>query len=417
MRLCSYIALVAAVVLVTPRPLAQENPFENPPRFEPTEVLPADLIEGERYNVASPVTNDGFTNHYTIYSDFGTFEAPSDAFARERINEIRAMAKIEEIRRTTSYAEGAKAAGKSSLSAIKKVFTEPVETARSIPPGVKRFFGNVFRMTQGNRGEYEDHVAKELVGFSSAKRRIAFELGVDPYSSNQRLQDMINDLTWTSYAGGMSIEIIKNFVVPAPVSTGLLATDTTANVAEMVRDQSPESLQKINREKLGHIDLSHDTVEALLANPWYSPLRETALANALYDLRLVAGVDRYLRVAVSAESESEAYFFQRNAEMLRGYHWHIAPIERIYMVNRLPFAKSESGSLVTCMAVDYLCWLPESAAAFGHVRDQIPTDVNYDTVELWLTGRASEKTVTQLVLRDITIHHNATEQLIPELNE
>ena len=80
----------------------------------------------------------------------------------------------------------------SSFRGAKNLITHPVDTVTGVPKGVGRLFSRVGEMFGGGRGEQEDSVAKELVGFSRVKRQYAHKLGVDVYSSNKVLQKELN---------------------------------------------------------------------------------------------------------------------------------------------------------------------------------------------------------------------------------
>lgn len=407
------VALIAAAAALG---AAAQESYETPPVLKASDILPADVVKGPNRQFDESVNNDGYTNHFTLTSHYGTFRFEGDHFAYERAREVDAITRIEEVRQTTSYSAGAKAAAESSLNAIKTIVTQPVHTAKAIPSGVKRFFGNVYRMTQGDRGEYEDSYGKEIIGFSSAKRRIAARLAVDPYSSNPRLQEALDDVTWVTYAGGMSVEIFKQVIVPAPVSTGLTVTDTSVAMAEMIKNESPESLLKINRDKLAAIDSTGTMADSLFANPWYSPKRTTLLVDALYELRLVPGVDLYLRTVLWAESEHEAFFHQRNAELLRGYHRNVEPLKAIHVVNTLPVGQTQSDKLALCLTIDHLAWTQETAASLRGVEAALPASFEPSMKELWLTGKASDLSLSNLTAQAWIVRPKAETTLLAGLS-
>ena len=105
---------------------------------------------------------------------------------RMRVQELRALAEIEEIKGGAEFAKAAAQAAKSPLVASKGLITDPVGTVASLPRGAFRVLE---RANEGLRGrkkrtEYEDSVAKSIIGYSMVKRQIAHRLGVDPYTSN-----------------------------------------------------------------------------------------------------------------------------------------------------------------------------------------------------------------------------------------
>jgi len=55
------------------------------------------------------------------------------------------------------------------------------------------FSFRIGEMMEGERGALEDTEAEELVGFSLAKRQVAATVGVDVYSSNAVLQEVMKN--------------------------------------------------------------------------------------------------------------------------------------------------------------------------------------------------------------------------------
>ena len=49
---------------------------------------------------------------------------------------------------------------------------------------------------------------QQLIGYSDKKRKVAIELGVDPYSTNTVLQHELDQIAWASFAGGATFSIL-----------------------------------------------------------------------------------------------------------------------------------------------------------------------------------------------------------------
>src|SRR5687768_5331063 len=98
-----------ALLLATALPLgAQEAPapaFEAPPTIAASDVLPAEMLRGARFTVAERVPTDGWTARFTLRSDFGPFEVGGTELLRTRIAELDAIATLDEIRKTSVFAE------------------------------------------------------------------------------------------------------------------------------------------------------------------------------------------------------------------------------------------------------------------------------------------------------------------------
>ena len=86
--------------------------------------------------------------------------------------------------------------------------TDPVDTASGAVSGVGKLLGRASEaVTGGARSDAEESRAKDLIGFSKTKRDYAYELGVDVYSRNPKLQEALDDIAWTGYAGSISTSV------------------------------------------------------------------------------------------------------------------------------------------------------------------------------------------------------------------
>ena len=84
----------------------------------------------------------------------------------------------------------------------------------------------------------------DLLGVNKAKRRIAKQVGADPYTTNPILGKQLDDLARAAFAGGVSLD------VALAVSTAGVATaiSTTATVSNLVWDKSPAGHSYHQRE-------------------------------------------------------------------------------------------------------------------------------------------------------------------------
>jgi hypothetical protein len=98
----------------------------------------------------------------------------------------------------------------SGLAASRDVIVDPVRAVRELPGGV-RMLAAELRAAAGAVAKGEEGVdvgdsLRNAIGYHKAKRRLARELGGDPYSSNATLQQELDDLVWAVYAGGATID-------------------------------------------------------------------------------------------------------------------------------------------------------------------------------------------------------------------
>ncbi len=76
--------------------LAQE--YEVPSNGRASAILPASMIAGPYHRVREEVVSYGYMYHYTVDSDFGTFEVTGDMALRKLLREIPAIAALSEIK-------------------------------------------------------------------------------------------------------------------------------------------------------------------------------------------------------------------------------------------------------------------------------------------------------------------------------
>ena len=68
--------------------------YESSPVLKASQILPRELVSGLNHRVEERVINDGYQNHYKIYSKFGEYAVVSTAMLRKRVHEIHEMAAI-----------------------------------------------------------------------------------------------------------------------------------------------------------------------------------------------------------------------------------------------------------------------------------------------------------------------------------
>ena len=104
---------------------------------------------------------------------------------------------------------------------------QPVKTVTEVVSGVGLMFERAGDSLFGaKRSDDEDSRFKNLIGFSNYKRDYAYQLGVDVYSRNKILQDRLNEIAWTGFAGGLTVSLAMAAV---PGGAGVAMTAIGAN--------------------------------------------------------------------------------------------------------------------------------------------------------------------------------------------
>ena len=402
------------VLLQLPEVTTPPNGYEMPQVLDARVILPPELLKSENHTVLDEVVPFRYTRHFRITSPYGQFEAYGEDMLRTRVKEILALASLEEITQASAFAEGVKNAALSPFKFVWSLLTDPVETVTGVPQGLWRMMTRVSEMVTGERGNLEDSEGQELIGFSMVKRKLAYKLGVDVYSSNRVLQKKLNQVAWAGYVGNTATRLLT-LPIGGPAGAVLTGTSWSSVTNELVRDNAPEDLRRMNRDKLVAMGVEDSVIEDFLSHPWYSPRHETILVQALTEMEGVKNRGKLLEVAVSAEFEEEALFFQRMAEMMAAYHRGRGVIVEIVEVPKgMVMAYTEDQTLVATVPVARLPWAREVAEAADGVERWASKERQVQRVELWVSGGLSPRASDQFTARGTKIYEQAFAQLNPE---
>jgi hypothetical protein len=401
---CSvFFTLAAAWSAVAGLP-AHAADYEKPPFLKASELLPADLLKGSHHEIEDQVVNDGFMNHFTIRSDFGTFEAKSRALVEIRVREVKGLADLQELSQTEVFVDALGAAGRKTLDSAARVVTDPVGTAKGVSAGVGRMFKRVSLKVEKTADKAADAVeeeggdpqgaagaatavAKDVVGFNSAKRSLARRVGVDPYSTNQVLQKELDRLAWAAFAGEVGIgQTVGRIPLQGEV----------AAVSNMVWDTPPGDLEVANREKLAAMGASKEKVNTWYGNPWYTPTTQTLLVELMRGFDGVEGRAGILTLASKVENDEQAALLLTTLRMLGDYHSSVKPLASIYAGSRLPLGVTEDGTVVVTPGVDHVVWTEQIAGYAGAVTKLLQSDDSLKAADLRIAGTLSDRAGKEL---------------------
>src|SRR5712691_6950126 len=197
----------------TPEPMEvrrAEAVFEELPELNASEILKPELLKGPHFVVRDQVPTGSGMNQFTIDSDFGVFEADGNEMLLQRLKEIDAIARLREVSRTDEFKKSLVAAAKSPLNSAKNIARDPAQAISNVPKGIMKFMGRAKETVKNvgkGGGEGEGKKMKDVIGYSDKKRKIALQMGVDPYSTNTMLQKELDDAAWASWAGGFTFSV------------------------------------------------------------------------------------------------------------------------------------------------------------------------------------------------------------------
>jgi hypothetical protein len=304
-----------------------------------------------------------------IASDYGEFQADGNIMLERRIKEVAAIRALKDVSRTDEYKKALKTAVASPLVVAKDVVTNPVGTITGIPKGLFKFGSragqSLKEKTQGReRSQYEDSNAASLVGFSKAKRSVAIQLGVDPYSSNETLQRELNGIAWATFAGKMTFSLAT---MPVGGAAGLALTSVglTSNLNQSLIDQDPADLRLRNLKSMLAMGCDRAVANQFNNSTAFSPSVQTAIVMNLETLDGVANRAAFFDLAGSdATDEGDALFYLGTSRVLAELHAK-KPLARLEKVGRIPVAVQKDGRAVVALQWDYAAWTDRAASFIG----------------------------------------------------
>jgi hypothetical protein len=409
-RFVSALVMVSLLGVVLPA-FAQQG-YEAPPVLSASKILPPELLSGPNHRVRERVTNDGYLNIYQIDSKFGTFTAVSTAVLRKRIGEINAMVVMEKVQGSKEYVDSIKEGGLDTMTSALSLMTKPVQTLSSAAQGLGAAFTRVGEGLFGSEpSQSEGAKVKDLIGFSATKREYAYQFGVDVYSENQKLQDMLNRISWAGYAGSLTWSAAMA-AVPGGAGIAMTVVGSNKLLNQVFQNTPPVELRKMNTEKLNAMGVNPEITDAFINNTVFSPREQTLLVHALGEMNGVADRGALVRLSLPSQNSTVALFRQRQAEMYAGYNKSVTPIERFISLGQSAISRTVNGALVANFPADYVVWTEHMARWMTGANQVVNNLPGVKERHLWLTGSLSPRARKEIASRGWQIHDHAEAQLM-----
>jgi hypothetical protein len=396
--------------------------FDDPQPKKASDILPADLITGKHFRVHDNVTwNDGL-HEFIVETDFGSFDVWGEPMLRVRLAEVDAWYELEH---TSSAEAGAKAVGQSairSLSSLAKAFAHPIKTVQGVPTGINRMFmktehtvnkvaGYASKDDNKDSGEVsggENAIAKlsnKMIGVNKAYRRIAKEYGVNPYTTNEALQDELLRLAKVDAVASKGTTILL---------PGLgLGAKIISKVSRAVYEESWLEIVARNEDTLEEMGASPDQIKALFSN---DSINLTLLTLMLETLREMQAVENPLNVIdqlILLETDAEAVFFSECLLMADWYNDNETALTEWVPGTLVPVVLTDNNKLIAFSAADFVYWTPEQQTL---IVDFIEQYKGYSQEhEVWIADQASPRFVEGVEELGWSVRFGMRSTVLPEI--
>jgi hypothetical protein len=377
-------ALAAMITFGTLLVAASEaGQYEKAANFSAAQAIQGIPLRGADYSIGDRVPVENFQYVFSVNTKWGPFRVKGSDLLLVRLREIVATARLEGVNGAETAVKSAGRTALAPLNTAKDLVTQPAQTIGDTVRGVGHIFGTA-RATMNATDPHGDKIIASVTGGASARRKQAFNLGVDPNTSFPPLADQLKRVATADAVGATSANVGMSFVA-GPAGYAIGATGTVGQVRDMLRDKTPADLEKEGRDLLAAMGVSPEAMNAFYANPNLSPTDKIVIVKVLESLGGTQGREVFVAGAAKAPSVEMGFFYRHQAMLIQQYAKRISPVRGFVSVGGAPMLMTAKGK-VSILPVDYLNWsapLTEIASA-SHGG------------ELWITGNASPMATSQL---------------------
>src|SRR6185436_41145 len=115
-----------------------------------------------------------------------------------------------------------------------------------------------------------DSVAGSLLGTDTARRQLAVELGIDPYTDFQPLAQRLGTIAKAAALGGLSVKAVL-MAVPGPGGAVVSSTSTASSIQNTLREETSAQIAQHVKAALQRLNVSAASSARLINNKLYTP--------------------------------------------------------------------------------------------------------------------------------------------------
>ena len=138
-----FVSCIVLCGLITGNIAFSQDFQKTPITLKASEALPQQWLKGPNYTIKETITNDGVVSIYELDTTYGPVAVESTVLLLKRINELRAIHKMEQLQGTDVFMKAAQGAATGPLTTAKGLVENPVGTVSAIGSGIGRFFSRV----------------------------------------------------------------------------------------------------------------------------------------------------------------------------------------------------------------------------------------------------------------------------------
>jgi hypothetical protein len=358
MAYCLKSGLLALLLLSPLFVLAGDN--ESYPVINSNTILSSEELSSTYHRVDSIEINDGFYE-FRVESNIGVYELISLAVLRKRINEIKILSQVIDQYKNQNEKFSDELRSQLSLSGDSAVdfITSPIKTARNL---AGQLSSNLDATLEGEDPFIRDQSSRYSLRepddptIARHKRNAAFQLGLDMYSSNAKVQSFLNAVANARASGKVSAGV--------GLSSGYTNTqprnELDIKISHILKSKTLAELNVYNVDQLLKLGINKKLIKAFIEHSVLSPTNKTTITTYLSGLEKVARLDSYIEVVLTADDEVMALMCEQLSKMLLRYYEETEKFSAFYNYKGQAAVLTESRRIVFFESADLLIWSDEN---------------------------------------------------------
>lgn len=370
-------------------------------KFETLPVMRGIPQKTAYYEIDSDVVAQGYAYFYYVKGIDRDFVIGSTFKLAKLCRELAVIEEMKKIHKGKEFASGVGDAFVGIGKGLGNLIMHPGSSMKSMGSSFRSAGRSIERAVgaEDKLGVDESGVNRSLLGegpYGDVRRALAYELGIDVYTDNPVLKDILTELSQAKGLGS-----VASWVVPYGLSMAdrfnPLAGDE--EVEAFIRDNNPYDLRRTAGTRLGDFygmdrHSAANPLGRLLANPNYTPRGIAYIEKDLLLMRNVAGHETVLTILASAETPEEADLLSVELRLYSFYHGRIAPLHSFHRLRNFFAAFTADGVYRLLFAADTIRpWSHSKEALDATIREAV--SLGAKGLEIWTTADVDPAVVEQ----------------------
>lgn len=374
-----------------------------------SQVVPQTAVT---YSIDPNVTVAAYSYIFHVKGIDAEYEVISVASLVKLVHELAVIEELKHRHKGKEFASGVADGVKGIGTGIANLFTKPGESFKSMGERLRQTGRSIERVvgTEEKVGKDESGHDRSLLGSGPAgmaRRALAYETGVDVYTSNPVLQKLLTDLSHVYTAGSFATWAI-------PYNIGLLNYFNPISGDDLterhIRDYEPYELRRLVGEELQPIlrmnrEDSYQPLNRWLMNPNYSPRNTAYIGQALIQLKNATNLNLVMQELAEVRAPEEADMLTLELRLYSLLDKNIQKIVAFEKYRALFVGLGENNVMYILFPGDTLRPWDETKNAFAELYAEA---VNYRLggIEVWSIGDVHPALVQGAEGSGVVIHQN-----------